>query len=168
MHALVDHDQFYMALALWVAQYHGTRDEVPIGCVIVAEGRILAMAGNRVVQDNHPLYHAEWLALEQAFLRTGQLRIAGATLYTTLEPCVMCAGAIVLARVDRVVIGAMDEKRGCGGSVHQLLQEPRFNHRVLRIDRKEEKASSAMLTGFFQRLRKQKKEKKAKLGTKEP
>ena len=157
----VHHDQFYMRLALGLAEIGAASGEVPIGCVLVSGGRIRAMATNEVVQKQHPLYHAEWLAIDRAQRGMGRLRLPDATLYTTLEPCAMCAGAILLARIPRVVIAAMDAKRGCTGSIYNLLDDPAFNHRAEIRTGVLEAESSARLSGFFAALRAQKKRARA-------
>lgn len=166
MNSLVNQDQFYMSVALTIAKLHGSYGEIPIGCVVVWRGKIVGISGNRIVELSHPLLHAEWLALSMAFKTTGLLRLPGATLYTTLEPCAMCAGAIVLARMDRVVIGAMDAKRGFGGSVAQILDHPKLNHRISRISRSHQSSSSQVLQDFFRLLRKKKKGDRRDLGNK--
>lgn len=158
---LADMDRYYMGLAIEIARHEPTGAEVPVGAVVVKDGAVLSMAVNAIVKDGHPLRHAETLALERAFLRTGTLRIPGMTLYTTLEPCAMCAGSIVLARVERVVIGAMDPKRGCGGSVYNLLDDPAMNHRARVTTGVREAECSALLTQFFESVRAKKKKANA-------
>lgn len=157
--ALVDQDKIFMDVALSLARLGAARGDVPVGAVAVVQGRIRAMAFNDIVQTNEPLRHAEHLALTKLFQNESRLRIPGVTLYTTLEPCAMCAGAILLARVDRVVMAACDPKRGCTGSVYQLLDDPHFNHSA-RVDAGvREREASTMLSDFFRTLRQQKKEK---------
>lgn len=160
---LQDMDRYFMGLAIDLAKKEPTGEEVPVGAVVVKDGEILSFATNTIVQENHPLRHAETLALDRAFARTGTLRIPGMILYTTLEPCAMCAGAILLARVERVVIGAMDQKRGCGGSVYNLLNDPAFNHRVQLTTGVREGECSALMTDFFARLRAKKKQTNAQV-----
>lgn len=118
-----------MRLALEDARAAAAAGDVPVGAIIVRGGAVLARAGNRTVRDQDPTAHAELLAIRQASAALGSWRLEGCTLYVTLEPCAMCAGAIVLARVDRVVFGAWDEKAGMAGSVADLLRHPRLNHR---------------------------------------
>ena len=118
-----------MRAAIEAAREAGDAGEVPIGCVVVRDDRELARAGNRTVRDQDPTAHAESLAIRAAAAALGQWRLEGCTLYVTLEPCAMCAGAIVLARVPRVVFGAWDDKAGMAGSVGDLLRHPRLNHR---------------------------------------
>ena len=118
-----------MRLALREAKRAADHDDVPIGAVVVREGEVLAAAGNERELRADPTAHAEVLAMREAALRIGGWRIPDSVLYVTLEPCAMCAGAIVLARVPRVVYGDPDPKAGAAGSVLDILGEPRFNHR---------------------------------------
>lgn len=132
-------------------------DEVPIGCVIVYEDKIIARAYNRRNIDKNTLAHAELLAIKKASKVLGDWRLEDCTMYVTLEPCQMCAGAIVQARIKRVVVGSMNPKAGCAGSVLNLLQMDKFNHQVeLEIGVMEEECSR-MLKEFFKRLREEKK-----------
>jgi tRNA(adenine34) deaminase len=122
-------DEQYIRNALDLAREAVRRNEVPIGALIVRSGSILAAATNRTVRDQDPTAHAELLAIREASSKLDSWRLDDCTLYVTLEPCAMCAGAIVLARLARVVFGAWDEKAGMGGSVGDLLRHPRLNHR---------------------------------------
>jgi tRNA(adenine34) deaminase len=122
-------DEHFMRLALREAERALERDEVPIGAVVVRDGEVLAAAGNERELRSDPTAHAEVLALREAAGRLGGWRIPDSVLYVTLEPCAMCAGAIVLARVPRVVYGADDPKAGAAGSVLDVLGEERLNHR---------------------------------------
>jgi tRNA(adenine34) deaminase len=122
-------DEHFMRLALREAERAMEHDDVPIGAVIVHEGEVLAAAGNEREARQDPTAHAELLALREAAAKLGTWRVLDAVLYVTLEPCAMCAGAIVLARVPRVVFGAWDPKAGAAGSVLDVLAEPRLNHR---------------------------------------
>jgi len=122
-----------MRLALREAERATDHEDVPIGAVVVREGEVLAAAGNERELRADPTAHAEVLAMREASRRLGGWRISDSVLYVTLEPCPMCAGAIVLARVPRVVYGAPDPKAGAAGSVLDILGEPRFNHRP-RVD----------------------------------
>jgi tRNA(adenine34) deaminase len=122
-------DEHFMRLALREAEQAADHDDVPIGAVIVREGEVLAAAGNERELRGDPTAHAEVLAMREASRRIGGWRIPSSVLYVTLEPCPMCAGAIVLARVPRVVYGAPDPKAGAAGSVLDILGEPRLNHR---------------------------------------
>ena len=122
-------DTEMMRLALEEAERAATHDDVPIGAVVARDAEVLAAAGNERELRSDPTAHAEILALRAAAERLGGWRIPGATIYITLEPCAMCAGAIVLARLPRVVYGAPDPKAGAAGSVLDVLGEPRLNHR---------------------------------------
>jgi tRNA(adenine34) deaminase len=118
-----------MQAALRLARAASVREEIPVGAVIVAEGEILAEAHNETVHRRDPTAHAELLALQRALERVGEDRLSFATMYVTLEPCAQCAGALVLAKVGRVVFGAHDGRCGMAGSVYDLLRHPRLNHR---------------------------------------
>lgn len=122
-------DEQYIRNALDLAREAVRRNEVPIGALVVRDGSILAAATNRTVRDQDPTAHAELLAIREASSKLDSWRLDDCTLYVTLEPCAMCAGAIVLARVARVVFGAWDDKAGMAGSVGDLLRHPRLNHR---------------------------------------
>jgi tRNA(adenine34) deaminase len=123
----------YMRLALAEAERAATHEDVPIGAVVVRDGQVIGQAGNERELRADPTAHAEVLALRQAAERLGGWRVPDSVIYVTLEPCAMCAGAIVLARVPRVVFGAPDPKAGAAGSVLDVLGEPRLNHRP-RVD----------------------------------
>ena len=151
------HDK-YMKEALRQAKKAYALNEVPIGCVIVYEDKIIARGYNRRNTDYNTLSHAELNAIRKASKKLGDWRLEGCTMYITLEPCQMCAGAIVQARVSNVVIGSMNAKAGCAGSVLNLLDMKEFNHQVdVKYDVLEEECS-AMLSNFFKELRKQKKD----------
>ena len=122
-------DEQYVRNALDLAREAVKRNEVPIGAVVVRHGSILAAATNRTVRDQDPTAHAELLAIREASAKLDSWRLDECTLYVTLEPCAMCAGAIVLSRMKRVVFGAWDEKAGMAGSVGDLLRHPKLNHR---------------------------------------
>jgi tRNA(adenine34) deaminase len=122
-------DERWMREALRLATEAGAAGDVPVGAVIVRDGALVASAANRTVRDQDPTGHAEVIAIRDAARSLGDWRLAGCTLYVTLEPCAMCAGAIVLARLDRVVFGAFDDKAGMAGSIVDLLRHPRLNHR---------------------------------------
>jgi tRNA(adenine34) deaminase len=122
-------DEQYIRNALDLAREAVRRNEVPIGAVVVREGSILAAATNRTIRDQDATAHAEVLAIREASSKLDSWRLDECTLYVTLEPCAMCAGAIVLSRMKRVVFGAWDEKAGMAGSVGDLLRHPRLNHR---------------------------------------
>lgn len=127
--------------------------EVPIGCVIVKEDRIIARGYNRRNTDRNTLAHAELQAIRKASRAVGDWRLEDCTMYVTLEPCQMCAGAIVQARIPRVVIGSRNPKAGCAGSILNLLDVPEFNHQVELTEGILEEECSAMLTDFFRELR---------------
>jgi tRNA(adenine34) deaminase len=122
-------DEQYIRNALDLARDAAMRNEVPIGAVVVQNGAIIAAAANRTVRDQDPTGHAELVAIREASSKLDRWRLDDCTLYVTLEPCAMCAGAIVLSRMKRVVFGAWDEKAGMAGSVGDLLRHPRLNHR---------------------------------------
>ena len=123
-------DERFMREAIRQARKAGALMEVPIGCVIVYEGKIIARGYNRRNTDKNTISHAELNAIRKASKKLGDWRLEGCTMYITLEPCQMCAGAIVQARVSRVVIGSMNPKAGCAGSILNLLEMEQFNHQV--------------------------------------
>jgi len=123
-------DEDYMRLALEEARKAGAQDEVPIGAVLVQDDRILASAHNAPIAGNDASAHAEMLAIRKACAKIGNYRLTGAKLYVTLEPCVMCAGAILQARLSQVIFGARDPKAGAVVSLYQILSDHRFNHQV--------------------------------------
>ena len=129
------------------AQAHG---DVPIGAVIARDGEVLAQAGNERELRNDPTAHAEVLVLRTAAERAGSWRLGGTTLYVTLEPCPMCAGAIVLARVPSLVYGAQDPRAGAAYSLYNIVQDPRLNHSVELVTGVLEEESSALLRSFFE------------------
>ena len=142
-----------MQAALRLARAAAVREEVPIGAVIVAEGETLAEAHNETIQRRDPTAHAEMLAIHRALQRAGQDRLPFATLYVTLEPCAQCAGAIVLAKVGRVVYGAADQRVGMAGSVYDLLRHPRLNHRSEVMGGLLSEDCAELLRRFFQSRR---------------
>ena len=143
----------YMRAAIRQAKKAYGLGEVPIGCVIVYEGKIIGRGYNRRNTDKNTLAHAEITAINKASKKVGDWRLEGCTLYVTLEPCQMCAGAIVQARIDEVVMGSMNPKAGCGGSVLNLLEMPEFNHQVRVTRGVLEEECSLLLTQFFKELR---------------
>lgn len=147
----------YMKAALREAKKAYALDEVPIGCVIVHEGKIIARGYNRRNTDKLTLAHAELMAIKKASKKLGDWRLEGCTMYVTLEPCQMCAGAIVQARMDEVVIGCMNAKAGSAGSVINLLDMKAFNHQVKITQGVMEEECSSMLSQFFKELRGKKK-----------
>ena len=149
-------DVFFMKEALKQAKKASKIGEVPIGCVIVQDGQIIARGYNRRNTDKTTLAHAELAAIKKASKVVGDWRLEDCTLYVTLEPCQMCAGAIVQARMKRVVAGAMNPKAGCAGSILNLLQVKRFNHQVEFEHGVLEEECSKVLQEFFKQLRKKK------------
>lgn len=151
----------FMRAAMREAKKAAALEEVPIGCVIVQDHKIIARGYNRRNTDKNTLSHAELIAIKKASRKTGDWRLEDCTMYVTLEPCQMCAGAIVQSRMQKVVIASMNPKAGCAGSVLNLLQIAQFNHQV-EIERGVlEEECSAMLTDFFRGLRDRKKQEKS-------
>ena len=150
-------DERYMRQAVTLAKKAAANGDVPIGCVIVYEGKVIARGYNRRNVDKTTLAHAEIMAIRKASKVIGDWRLEDCTLYVTLEPCQMCAGAIVQARIPRVVIGCMNPKAGCAGSVLNLLQMQEFNHQVDVVRGVREEECSKMLSDFFRSLRERKK-----------
>lgn len=142
-------DERWMAAAIALARAAGAHGEVPVGALIVSDDQIVAQASNRTEQDKDPTGHAELLAIRAAAAARDSWRLSGCTLYVTLEPCAMCAGAMVLARLDRVVFGAWDPKAGMAGSVGDLLRHPKLNHRPEVLGGVLEAECSALLKAFF-------------------
>lgn len=151
-------DGKFMAEAIRQAHKAGAVGDVPIGCVIVHEGQIIARGCNRRNADKSVLSHAEITSIKKACKKLGDWRLEQCTMYVTLEPCPMCAGAIVQARIPRVVMGCMNPKAGCAGSVLDLLHETGFNHQVETVTGVMEAACSALMKDFFEKLRKQRQE----------
>ncbi len=153
-------DEYYMHLAIEEAKKAEEIGEVPIGAVIVYNDQIIARAHNLRERDQRSIAHAELLAIDEACKKLGTWRLEQATLYVTLEPCAMCAGAIVLSRIKRVVFGASDPKGGCAGTLMNLLQEKRFNHQAEVVSGVLAEQCGHMLSEFFRRLRQRKKRRK--------
>lgn len=153
-------DEKFMKEAIRQAKKAGAIGDVPIGCVIVHEGKIIARGYNKRNKNKTVLAHAELLAMSKACKKIGDWRLEECTMYITLEPCQMCAGAIVQARIPRVVIGSMNPKAGCGGSILNLLEMQEFNHQVDVTRGVLEEECSEMLSAFFKELRRIQKEKK--------
>lgn len=153
----------YMKEAIKQARKAYALEEVPIGCVIVYQDKIIGRGYNRRNTDKSTLAHAEITAIRKASKKIGDWRLEDCTLYVTLEPCQMCAGAIVQARIPTVVVGSMNPKAGCAGSILNILQIPKFNHQVEIIKGVLEMECSDMLTSFFKELRDKKKNKKISL-----
>jgi tRNA(adenine34) deaminase len=146
-------DEQWMFAALEEARAAATAGEVPVGALIVKDGVAIASAGNRTVRDQDPTAHAESLAIRAASTAMKSWRLDGCTMYVTLEPCAMCAGAIVLARLDRVVFGAWDPKAGMAGSVGDLLRHPKLNHRPEVSGGVSEDECSGVIRRFFEQRR---------------
>lgn len=152
----------YMRAAVRQAEKAGAIGEVPIGCVIVFEDRIIARGYNRRTIDKNVLSHAEMIAIKKACRKVGDWRLEECTLYVTLEPCPMCAGAIVQARIPKVVIGCRNPKAGCAGSVLDLFRVGGFNHQVEMEAGLLEEECSGLMKEFFKELREKKKKSEMK------
>lgn len=157
---MTDTDAKYMKEAIRQAKKAYAIGEVPIGCVIVRDGKIISRGYNRRTIDKNTLAHAELAAIKKASKKLDDWRLEGCTMYVTLEPCQMCAGALVQSRIDRVVVGCMNPKAGCAGSILNLLQMPEFNHQVELETGVLEEECSQMMKDFFRELRETKKLKK--------
>ena len=153
MHPFRDADVAAMRLALALADSAAAAGEVPVGAVVLQGDTVLGRAHNETVARNDPTAHAEFLAIQRALVALGQDRLTEATLYVTLEPCAQCAGAIVLAKVKRVVFGAWDDKAGMAGSIGDLLRHPRLNHRPEVISGVLAEECGALLREFFRNRR---------------
>lgn len=156
----MDINEKYMKAAIKLARKAEKLEEVPIGCVIVYENKIIGRGYNRRNTDKTTLGHAEISAIKKASKFMNDWRLEDCTMYVTLEPCQMCAGAIVQARIPNVVIGSMNPKAGCAGSILNILEHPSFNHQVNVTRGVLEEECSTMLTEFFKNLRKKKADKK--------
>lgn len=152
-------DAFWMGKAIGEAEKAAARGEVPIGAVIVRDGKIIARGHNLREGAQDPSAHAELIAIRRAAKKTGNWRLLGSTLYVTLEPCLMCMGAILLARVEKVVFGCYDPKGGAAGSLYDLSDDSRLNHRVTLVPRVREAECASLLSEFFAALRREKKQK---------
>lgn len=150
---MTSQDEKYMKEAIRQAKKAHALGEVPIGCVIVYQDKIIGRGYNRRNTDKNTLSHAEITAIRKASKKMGDWRLEDCTLYVTLEPCQMCAGAIVQARITRVVMGTMNPKAGCGGSILNILEMPQFNHQVQVTRGMLEEECTQMLTSFFKELR---------------
>jgi tRNA(adenine34) deaminase len=146
-------DEVWMMEALAEAGRAAEIGEVPVGAVVVRDGEIIGRGHNRREIDGDPLAHAEILAIRDAAMQTAGWRLTGSTMYVTLEPCAMCAGALVNSRVERLVYGAPDPKAGYCGTLGNLVQDPRLNHRLEVTAGVLESESAALLRGFFVSLR---------------
>ena len=159
------YEKKYMKAAIREAKKALARDEVPIGCIIVKNDKIIARAYNKRVKDKSSLSHAEILTIKKACKKIGDWRLEDCTMYITLEPCPMCAGAIVQARIPKVVIATMNPKAGCAGSVINLLNMPNLNHQVeiSMADEEEKNEAAKLLQDFFKNLRTNKMKTKSKI-----
>ena len=142
-------DSEFMGLALDLARDAGAAGEVPVGAVVVMDGEVVGRGSNQPIGRHDPTAHAEIMALRDAATRLGNYRLPGSTLYVTLEPCAMCAGAIMHARIDRVVFGARDPKTGAAGSVIDLFAESRLNHHTSVSGDVLAEQCGSLLSGFF-------------------
>ncbi|ENQ3108675.1 tRNA-adenosine deaminase [Bacillus sp. 491mf] len=159
----MEQDIYFMKLAIEEAKKAEEIQEVPIGAVVVVDGEVISRAHNLRETEQRSVAHAELLAIDDACKKLGTWRLENATLYVTLEPCPMCAGAIVLSRVKRVVYGAVDPKGGCAGTLMNLLTEERFNHQSEVVAGVLEEECGSLLTNFFRELRKKRKKEKEEL-----
>jgi tRNA(adenine34) deaminase len=155
--ALSTADEYWMAQAIREAKKAEAKEEVPIGCVVVRDNIIIARGHNLRESKQDPAGHAELLAIRKAAKKLGSWRLLDCTLYVTLEPCVMCMGAILLARLPRVVFGCYDPKGGAAGSLYDLSSDARLNHQCCCVSRVREEECSRLLSDFFSRLRQRKK-----------
>jgi len=146
-------NEYYMRLALREAERAATHGDVPVGCVVVLDGEVIAAAGNERELRKNPTAHAEMLAIEDAAKRMGSWRLLNTVIYVTVEPCPMCAGAIIQARIPHLVYGAPDEKAGAAGTLYNVCQDPRLNHCVEVTSGVLADESIALLQEFFQARR---------------
>jgi tRNA(adenine34) deaminase len=146
----MESDARYMDLALAEAQKAASSGEVPVGAVVVSEERVIALGYNRPISSDDPTAHAEIVALREAARALHNYRLPGVTLYCTVEPCIMCAGAIMHARVSRLVFGTPDPKAGAAGSIYNILTDPRLNHRVDVASGIREEECAGLLRRFFE------------------
>ncbi|ASI34054.1 MULTISPECIES: tRNA adenosine(34) deaminase TadA [unclassified Exiguobacterium] len=160
----MERHEYYMELAIGEAKKAEAIGEVPIGCVIVKDDQVIATGYNHRETNHQATAHAELLAIEQACEKLGNWRLEGCELYVTLEPCPMCAGAIMLSRIEHVIFGAVDPKGGCCGTLMNLIQDERFNHVSRLTSGILEKECGELLTAFFRELRAKKKAKKRAMG----
>ena len=154
----IDVDETHMRAALALAQQGADKGEVPVGAVVVCGGEVVGRGFNQPISSHDPTAHAEVMALRDAAARVGNYRLVGCTLYVTMEPCVMCAGAIFHARVARVVYGAREYKTGAHGSVVDVFAEPRINHHCTVTGGVLGDACASLISGFFESRRQRKKE----------
>jgi len=153
LHFINDEDEEWMRVALSQAKLASAQGEVPVGAVAVKDGNIIGQGFNRKEQSNDPTSHAELVALRKAARSLNNWRLTGVTLYSTLEPCPMCAGAMIQGRISRLVYGARDIRFGADGSVIRVLSEPLFNHSVIVKSGVLEHESAELMQAFFRQLR---------------
>jgi tRNA(adenine34) deaminase len=146
-------DSAWMELALAEASEAAEAGEVPVGALVIKDGKVIGRAGNRNLRDHDPTAHAEIVAMRQAAKHVGNHRLTGCELYATIEPCAMCAGAIIHARIARLVYGARDVKAGASGSVLDVINHPRLNHKLEVVAGVLEERCSQVLQEFFRRRR---------------
>jgi tRNA(adenine34) deaminase len=146
-------DERFMDLALDEGHKAESAGEIPVGAIAVADGRVIGRGFNQPISTKDPTAHAEILALREAARTAGNYRLSGITLYCTVEPCLMCAGAMIHARIYRLVLGAPDPKAGAAGSLYNVVSDPRLNHRILVTLGVREAACSALLREFFSQRR---------------
>ncbi len=149
----MDVDEPFMKIALAEARKAEASGEVPVGAVIVVDGNLIARAFNQPIGLRDPTAHAEIAALREACRSAGNYRLSGATMYCTVEPCMMCAGAMIHARLSRLVFGTADPKAGSAGSIYNVLTDPRLNHRVEVVSGIHEEECAALLREFFAQRR---------------
>lgn len=150
---ILDNDILWMEKALALAQEASEKGEVPVGAVLVKDNTCIAAAHNLREQSGNPIAHAEMLVVQEASQKLGNWRLTGTTLYVTLEPCPMCAGAIVLARIPKVVYAAADPKAGAAGTLYNIVQDERLNHQVELVSGVLAEESSSLLKSFFKSRR---------------
>ena len=153
-------DEKYIGQCIKLADKAAAAGDIPVGALVVCDDKVVAKSGNRREKDYDPTAHAEILVLRRAGKKLGRRNLSGCTLYVTLEPCVMCAGAIVNSRVDKVVFGAFDKRFGCCGSIMNLATDTRFNHRAEVVGGVREEECSEQISSFFRAVRERKKNEK--------
>jgi len=151
-------DSYWMGVALQAARKAAALGEVPIGAVVVRDGRVLGSGYNLRETRQDPAAHAELIAIRRAAAKAGNWRLTGATLYVTLEPCIMCMGAAILARIERLVFGCFDPKAGAAGTLYDLSNDSRLNHRFSVVSGVRDKECSTLLSDFFRELRSRKRQ----------
>lgn len=154
-------DRYWMRYAMSLAMRAEQEGEIPVGAVVILNDHIIGEGWNRSIIDNDPTAHAEMIAIRQAGQLVGNYRLLGATLYVTLEPCIMCSGAMIHSRIRRLVYGASDHKTGAVASVFPILTDVRHNHQIEVIGGIESEACSSLLSSFFRKRRQEKKANKS-------